>query len=155
MARETSRSRHFCHIVPSHHIIAINRSKKPKRASDSNSKLMDICCQVLSPQRGVPGGSLSFSISLFCLLSRRLPLSFRQFVLSLHRGIISALLSGRGFEGVQLNESMSEEGGYFRECHFPPTPAVGIFPRSPFALSHQQDSRTPMQILDQLAVASR
>lgn len=61
-----------------------------------------------------------------------------------------------GFEGVQLNGSMSEQGGYFTECDFSFSPsAVGIFPRSPFAFSHQRDSWTSVQILDQRAAASR
>lgn len=53
-----------------------------------------------------------------------------------------------GFERLQLNESISKAGGHFRECHFSLPPFVGILPRSPSAFSHQQDSWTPMQILD-------
>ncbi len=57
-------------------------------------------------------------------------------------------------EGAQLNESMSEEGGYFRECHF-------FFPShwhfSQISLCCLTPARQlhTLRILDQGAVASR
>lgn len=133
MVRETSRSQHFCHIVPSH-IFTINRPKKPELAWDTNSKLLDICCHILSCKSRVQADLLSFSTSLFCLLLG----------VSLHPSLNSSSPSigdnisppkWEWFEGIQLNESMSEVGGYFRECHFFFFQLLASFPGLPL-LSH-------------------
>ena len=155
MARETSRSWHFCHFVLSHHLFFFFFSYKQYIKKTPKSLILTPNCWKIvvkfsRPERGVRGDLLSFPTSLFSLLF--LHPSLNSSTPSIWDNISPP--QWEGFARVQLNESMSEEGGYFTECHFF-FPSLGIFPRSPSDFSHQRASRTPALILDQRAVASR
>lgn len=89
--------------------------------------------QALNCRTFVATFSLSSSTSLFCLHP-----SLKESP-SIRENVIPP--KWEWFERSQLNESMSEVGEYFTECHFCLS-AVGICPTSPFAFSHQQESWT-------------
>lgn len=141
-----SRVARLCHVVPSDHNCTVSRS---------NSELTDICCHVLPRQKGVPGRSL-----FYCPRVVTLPAS--PFILpsscppSPSGESFSALLGGRGLRGVQLNESMSKEDGYFGVCQPPPTtpPVPWRFSRVPLhclTLAGQSNADADLE----LAVAFR
>lgn len=70
------------------------------------------CPQVLSAESGVPGDLLSFDIFILPDFVR---MSLKSSSLSIRDNISPPWWEEH--EGLQLSESMSEEGGYFRECH--------------------------------------
>lgn len=106
---ETRRSQHFWHIVPSHIMTTSSQ--------DAHPKLLNICRHILSPERGVRVKLLSFDILIG---SAFLYIFLHPYLYSSSPSIGDNISPPQWewFEGIQLNESMIEEGGYFRECHF-------------------------------------
>lgn len=111
---ERDRSRHFCHIASSH-----SQTDQKSWFHISNFKI-----------KGHPSTAAVF-LHVFLLppflhVSIHPPINLSS---SSIRGIISALLSGRGLN--PLNESMSDEGGHFKESPPPASQSLASFPGLP------------------------